>query len=52
MAGKKFTRVRAHIRRSRRTPEKTTSKEDKSPIERIVDAEVDAIIRGRQRKIS
>ena len=50
MAGKKYTRVRAYIRR---TPRKTKPKDDNmSPIERIVQAETENIIKGRQRKIS
>ena len=51
MAGKKYTRVRAHIRR---TPAKKAKSKDNdmSPIERIVQAETENIIKGRQRKIS
>ena len=50
MAGKKYVRVREHIQRA---PSKTKPKEDnRSPIEKIVDAEVESIIKGRPRKIS
>jgi len=48
MAEKKYTRVREHIRITKKAkPEK-----DISPLRKIVDAEVNNIIKGRQRKIS
>jgi len=50
MAEKKYTRVREHIRRL--PSKKTASKESISPIRRVVEAEADAIIKGRRRKIS
>jgi hypothetical protein len=48
--GGKIVRVKAH---SRRAPRKTKREVDnRSPIEKIVDAEVEGIIKGRPRKIS
>ncbi len=42
--GEKITRVRAH---NRRTPKKREKERNESPIQRIVNAEVDKIIKGK-----
>jgi len=48
MAEKKYTRVREHIRITK----KAKPKKDISPLRKIVNAEADNIIKGKQRKIS
>ncbi len=49
MAGKKYTRVRSHIRRPRK---ESKPRGGGSPIQRIVEAEAENTIKGKQRKIS
>ena len=46
--GEKITRVRAH---DRRTPKERKQKKNESPIQQIVNAEADKIIKGKRRKI-
>ena len=46
--GEKITRVRAH---SRRKQKESKPKKNKSPIQRIVNAEADNIVKGKRRKI-
>ncbi len=48
MAEKKYTRVREHIRITK----KPKPKKDIFPIQRIVNAVVEGIIKGKRRKIS